>query len=58
VSQVTPSKFTFPVRGVVRLDFPARARCRREGVLPRFDAAGDPEAFHVPGMENETILPR
>jgi hypothetical protein len=58
VSQVTPSKFTFPVRGVVRLDFPAR------GAMPAVKVffhdstrAGDPEAFHVPGMENETILP-
>src|SRR5437773_1288320 len=51
VSQVSPSKFTFPVRGVVRLDFPAR------GAMPPVKVffhdsvrAGDPEAFHVPGM--------
>ena len=24
IAQIQPSKFTFPVRGVVRLDFPAR----------------------------------
>jgi predicted dehydrogenase len=58
VSQVTPSKYTFPVRGVVRLDFPAR------GAMPAVKVffhdstrAGDAEAFQVPGMEDEVILP-
>ena len=58
IAQVTPSKLTFPVRGVVRLDFPAR------GAMPPVKVffhdstrAGDPEAFQVLGMENETILP-
>jgi predicted dehydrogenase len=58
VSQVGASKYTFPTRGVVRLDFPARGPMPavsvyyHEAVRP-----GDAEAFRVPGMENETILP-
>src|SRR5215467_9148990 len=57
-AQIQPSKLTFPLRGVVRLDFPAR------GAMPPVKVffhdscqPGDPEAFHVPGMENEVILP-
>jgi len=58
VSQVQPSKYTFPVRGVVRLDFPARGGMGPVKVFFHDSAkAGDPEAFHVPGMENEVILP-
>jgi hypothetical protein len=58
VSQVQPSKLTFPVRGVVRLDFPARGGMPPVKVFFHDSAQpGDPEAFHVPGMENETILP-
>jgi hypothetical protein len=58
VSQVTPSKYTFPVRGVVRLDFPARGEMGPVQVFFHDSVrAGDPEAFHVPGMENEVILP-
>jgi predicted dehydrogenase len=58
VSQVSPSKYTFPVRGVVRLDFPARGGMPPVKVFFHDSArAGDPEAFIVPGMEGETILP-
>lgn len=58
VSQVTPSKYTFPVRGVVRLDFPARGEMPAVKVFFHDSVrAGDPETFHVPGMENEVILP-
>jgi hypothetical protein len=52
------SNISAPHRAVVRLDFPAR-----EGMPPvsvhYHEAArpGDPEAYVVPGMENETILP-
>ena len=52
------SSISVPHRAVVRLDFPAR-----EGMPPvsvyYHEAArpGDPEAYVVPGMENETILP-
>lgn len=58
VTQTGPSKYTFPTRGVVRLNFPARGPMPpvsvyyHEAVRP-----SDPEAFRVPGMENETILP-
>jgi len=57
-AQIHPSKLTFPDRGIVRLDFPARG-----GMVPVkvffHDSCrpGDAEAFHVPGMENEAILP-
>lgn len=58
ITQVGQSKYTYPERAVIRLDFPARGgmppvkvfyhdSCRPE----------DPEAYRVPGMENETILP-
>jgi predicted dehydrogenase len=58
VSQVSPSKYTFPVRGVVRLDFPARGGMPPVKVFFHDSTrAGDPEAFVVPGMEGETILP-
>jgi hypothetical protein len=58
VSQVQPSKYTFPVRGVVRLDFPARGEMPPVKVFFHDSCQpGDPEAFHVPGMENEVILP-
>jgi predicted dehydrogenase len=58
VSQVGKSKLTYPTRGVVRLDFPARGPMPpvsvyyHESVRP-----SDPDAFRVPGMENEIILP-
>ncbi|MBN8733863.1 MAG: Gfo/Idh/MocA family oxidoreductase [Acidobacteria bacterium] len=58
VNQAGKSQYTFPSRGVVRLDFPARGPMPpvsvyyHEAVRPN-----DPEAFRVPGMEKETILP-
>ncbi|MDE3164194.1 MAG: gfo/Idh/MocA family oxidoreductase, partial [Acidobacteriota bacterium] len=58
VKQVNPSKLTFPSRGVVRLDFPARGGMPAVKVFFHDSCrADDPEAYHVPGMENETILP-
>ncbi len=43
---------------VVRLDFPARGGMPPVSVYYHESARpGDPEAFVVPGMENETILP-
>src|SRR5215831_17994076 len=57
-AQIQPSKLTFPLRGVVRLDFPARGAMPPVKVFFHDSAQpGDPEAFHVPGMQNETILP-
>ena len=53
------SKITYPDHAIIRLDFPAR------GAMPPVKVfyhdgvhSGDPDAYHVPGMENETILPR
>jgi hypothetical protein len=58
VSQVGKSDITFPERGVIRLDFPARGDMPAVKVYYHDSARpGDPEAYVVPGMENETILP-
>jgi predicted dehydrogenase len=58
VSQVHGSKITFPDRGLIRLDFPARGGMPPVKVFFHDSTRpGDPEAFRVPGMENETILP-
>jgi hypothetical protein len=58
VSQDGKSKITVPNRGVVRLDFPARGDMPPVKVFYHDSArTGDPEAYHVPGMESETILP-
>jgi hypothetical protein len=53
------SGITYPNRATVRLDFPAR------GAMPPVKVfyhdgphSTDPDLYHVPGMENETILPR
>ena len=52
------SKITYPERAIVVLDFPARGEMPpvkvyyHDGCKPE-----DAEAYHVPGMENETILP-
>lgn len=52
------SKYSMPHRYVVRLDFPARGKMPPVSVYYHDSARpGDPEAYHVPGMENETILP-
>jgi hypothetical protein len=52
------SEITYPDRCLVRLDFPARGEMPavqvfyHDSVRPQ-----DAEAYHVPGMENEVILP-
>ena len=52
------ASITYPDRGMVRLDFPARGDMPpvkvfyHDGPHPT-----DPDVYHVPGMENETILP-
>ena len=52
------SSITYPNRGVVRLDFPARGGMPAVKVFYHDSVRpGDPEAYHVPGMEGETILP-
>jgi len=58
ITETGKSNLTFPNRGVVRLDFPARGN--RPAVKVFYHdgpGPGDPEAYQVPGMENETILP-
>jgi predicted dehydrogenase len=58
VTSVGYSRITYPNRAVVRLEFPARGGMPPVKVYYHDGArAGDPEAFHVPGMESETILP-
>jgi predicted dehydrogenase len=58
VAVVGDSKITFPDRAVIRLDFPARGGMPPVKVFYHDSSrAGTPEAFVVPGMEKETILP-
>jgi predicted dehydrogenase len=59
VSQEGKSTISFPNRGVVRLEFPARGAMPAVAVYYHDSSQpDDPDAYHVPGMENETILPR
>jgi predicted dehydrogenase len=59
VTAVGRSKITYPERAVVRLDFPARGEMPPVKVFYHDGARPmDPEAYHVPGMEAETILPQ
>ena len=59
VSQEGRSKIAFPSRGLVRLDFPARGAMPPVKVYYHDSARPeDPDAYRVPGMENETILPK
>ncbi|HTX33896.1 MAG TPA: Gfo/Idh/MocA family oxidoreductase [Bryobacteraceae bacterium] len=52
------SGITYPNRAVVRLDFPARGEMPPVKVYYHDGTrTSDAEAYHVPGMENETILP-
>ena len=58
ISQEGQSNITYPNRGTIRLEFPARG-----GMVPvtvyYHDSAqsDDPDAYKVPGMESETIFP-
>ena len=52
------SDITFPDRATIRLDFPARGGMPAVKVFYHDSAREtDPDVYHVPGMENETILP-
>lgn len=52
------SSITFPNRATVRLDFPERGGMPAVKVYYHDSARiSDPDAYHVPGMENERILP-
>ena len=52
------SSITYPDGAIVKIEFPARGEMPAVNVFyhdgPR---AGDSDAYHVPGMANETILP-
>ena len=56
--QVDSSQWTFPTRAVLRYDFPARGKMPPVSVYwhdsPR---PTEEEAYRVPGMEEQTILP-
>ena len=52
------SSFTYPVSATVRVQFPARGEMPPVTVYYHEAAiAGSADAYRVPGMENETILP-
>ena len=52
------SKFTFPKRAVLKFEFPARGGMPPVNVFWHDSAEpADREAYRVPGMENEVILP-
>ena len=52
------SKISFPNRAVLKFEFPARGGMPPVSIFWHDSAKpGDPEAFVVPGMENERILP-
>lgn len=52
------SKLSFPTRAVIKFEFAARGEMPAVAVYWHDSAnPGDAEAYRVPGMENETILP-
>jgi hypothetical protein len=58
IRQEGASKISMPIRGVIRFEFPARGEMPPVTVYYHDSTRpGDPEAFKVPGMEQETILP-
>lgn len=58
IAEVNKSNITFPDRAVIRFNFPARGEMPPVAVYWHDSARPrDPEAYHVPGMESETILP-
>jgi predicted dehydrogenase len=58
LSQEGRSNISFPKRGVIRLEFPARGEMPPVKVYYHDSSQpDDADAYHVPGMENETILP-
>jgi hypothetical protein len=52
------SKLSFPTRAVIKFEFPARGEMPPVAVYWHDSTTpADEEAYHVPGMETETILP-
>ena len=59
IQQAGASDLTFPTRAVIRYDFPARGKMPPVAVYWHDSALpGEEEAYDVPGMDGETILPR
>ena len=57
--EVDSSQWTFPTRAVLKFDFPARGKMPPVSVYWHDSARPtEEEAYRVPGMEEETILPR
>ena len=53
------SEYTYPSAAIVRFEFPARGEMPPVTIYWQHSARpDDPEAYRVPGMENEKILPR
>ncbi len=58
VAVTNESKYTFPDRATIRVDFPKRGGMPPVSVFYHDSArATDPDVYRVPGMENEVILP-
>jgi hypothetical protein len=58
IKVVKPSKLTFPDRAILKFEFAARGSMPPVTVYWHDSAKpSDPEAYHVPGMDAETILP-
>jgi hypothetical protein len=58
IKEVGKSGITYPDHGVVLLEFPARGDMPPVKVYYHDSSRStDPDLYHVPGMENETILP-
>ncbi|MBC8167128.1 MAG: Gfo/Idh/MocA family oxidoreductase, partial [Bryobacteraceae bacterium] len=58
LSAENKSKLTFPTRAVLRFEFPARGGMPAVAIYWHDSVrSGDAEAYKVPGMEGETILP-
>jgi predicted dehydrogenase len=57
--QEDSSKWTFPMRAVLKYDFPARGKMPPVSVYWHDSALpGEAEVYEVPGMAGQTILPR
>ncbi len=59
IAEIGKSSITYPHHGIVKLEFPARGKMPQVTVYYHDSArVTDPDVYHVPGMEHETILPR
>ncbi|MFN0102562.1 MAG: Gfo/Idh/MocA family protein [Bryobacteraceae bacterium] len=57
--QENQSKWTFPTRAVIKFDFPQRGGLAPVSVYWHDSATpDDPDAYKVPGVEGELVLPR